>query len=55
MDLTGRIVSTPLVPVPCCNGKGRKYGVPLDDGPGIGIDTATVHKIERYEDSMPVK
>lgn len=39
----------------CGNGKGGKTNEPYDGGPGIGIDTATVHKIERYEDSTPVK
>lgn len=36
----------------CGNGKGGKINEPYDGGHGIGIDTATVHKIERYEDSV---
>ena len=39
----------------CGNGKGGKTNEPYDGGHGIGIDTATVHEIERYEDSVRAK
>ena len=38
----------------CCNGKGEKNNEPYDGGHGIGIDTATIHKIDMMEDSVPV-
>ena len=33
------------------NGKGGKTDAPYDGGPGIGIDTETVNRIQQYEDS----
>lgn len=39
----------------CGNGKGGKINEPYDGGHGIGIDTMTVHEIERYEESTPAK
>lgn len=36
----------------CGNGKGGRINEPYDGGHGVGIDTATVHEIERYEDSV---
>ena len=39
----------------CGNGKGGKVNGPYDGGHGIGIDTATVHKIEHCEDSVRAK
>ena len=39
----------------CGNGKGGRINEPYDGGHGVGIDTATVHEIGRYEDSTPAK
>lgn len=39
----------------CSDGKGGKINEPYDGGYGIGIDTETVNKIQRYEDSIRVK
>lgn len=36
----------------CSNGKGGKVNEFYDGGHGIGIDTATVNEIKRYEDSI---
>ena len=46
------IIGAALLVLSCGNGKGGKTNEPYDGGHGIGIDTATVHKIERYEDSV---
>lgn len=37
----------------CGNGKGRQFDEPYDGGHGIGIDTATIHQIDRMEDTTP--
>ena len=42
-----------LLLLSCGNGKGGKINDPYDGGHGVGIDTATVNEIVRYEDSMP--
>lgn len=49
------IVGVSLIVLSCGNGKGGKINEPYDGGHGIGIDTATVHEIERYEDSVRAK
>lgn len=49
------IVGVSLIVLSCGNGKGGKTNEPYDGGHGIGIDTATVHEIERYEDSVRAK
>ena len=49
------IIGVALLVLSCGNGKGGKTNEPYDGGHGIGIDTATVHKIESYEDSVPAK
>ena len=49
------IIGVALLVLSCENGKGGKINEPYDGGHGIGIDTATVNEIERYEDSMPAK
>ena len=36
-------------------GEGGKNEMPIDGGHGIGIDTATVNEIQRFENSMPAK
>ena len=41
-----------LVALSCGNGKGSMINEPYDGGHGIGIDTARVNEIERYEDSL---
>jgi hypothetical protein len=46
------IIGVALLVFSCGNGKGGKINEPYDGGHGIGIDTATVHKIEHYEDSV---
>ena len=46
------IIGVVFVALSCSNGKGGKINEPYDGGHGIGIDTATVHEIERYEDSL---
>ena len=46
------VLGVALVALSCNNGKGGKINEPFDGGHGIGIDTATVHEIERYEDSL---
>ena len=46
------IVGVALLILSCGNGKGGRINEPYDGGHGIGIDTATVHEIERYEDSL---
>ena len=46
------IIGIAFVALSCKNGKGGKINEPYDGGHGIGIDTATVHEIERYEDSL---
>lgn len=43
-----------LLLLSCGNGKRGESEVTCG-GPGIGIDTATVHEIERYEDSIRAK
>ena len=45
------IIVVSLLALSCGNGKGKKEEATCG-GPGIGIDTETVHKIERYEDSL---
>lgn len=47
------IIGVALVALSCGNGKGDKVNEPYDGGHGIGIDTATVNEIQRYEDDMP--
>ena len=49
------IIGVALLALSCDNGKGGKINEPYDGGPGIGIDTETVNKIQRYEDSIKVK
>ena len=49
------IIVLALLFLSCGNGKGGKNYEPLDGGHGIGIDTATVHEIERNEDSIKTK
>ena len=49
------IIAVLLLLLSCGNGKGGKINEPYDGGHGIGIDTATVHEIERYEDSIRAK
>lgn len=46
------ILGVALLLVSCDNGKRGKLNEPYDGGHGIGIDTATVQEIERYEDSL---
>ena len=46
------IVGVALLILSCGSGNGGKINKPYDGGHGIGIDTATVHEIERYEDSL---
>ena len=46
------IIMCVLLLMACSSGKGGKINEPYDGGHGIGIDTATVHEIERYEDSL---
>ena len=46
------ILGVALFLVACDNGKRGKINEPYDGGHGIGIDTATVHEIDRYEDSL---
>ena len=46
------IIVIAFVALSCGSGKGGKINKPYDGGHGIGIDTATVHEIERYEDSL---
>lgn len=46
------IISVALLAISCGNGKSRKYNEPYDGGHGIGIDTATAHEMQRYEDSL---
>ena len=47
------IICIALGALSCGNGKGDKVNEPYDGGHGIGIDTATVKEIQRYEDDMP--
>ena len=47
------IIGVALIMFSC--GNGGKNDKPIDGGHGIGIDTATVHEIERYEDSLKAK
>ena len=49
------VIGVALLVLSCGNGKGGKTNVPYDGGHGIGIDTATVHEIERGEDMTPAK
>ena len=49
------IIGVALLVLSCGNGKGGKTNEPYDGGHGIGIDTMTVHEIERYEESTPAK
>ena len=46
------ILGVAFVALSCGNGKGGKINEPYDGGHGIGIDTARVNEIERYEDSL---
>lgn len=46
------IIGLAFVAISCGNGKGGKINDPYDGGHGIGIDTARVNEIERYEDSL---
>ncbi len=47
------IIGVAFIALSCGNGKGGKINDPYDGGHGVGIDTATVNEIVRYEDSMP--
>lgn len=49
------IIGVALFALSCDNGKGGKLNEPSSGGPGIGIDTETVNKIQRYGDSIRVK
>lgn len=49
------IIGVAFVALSCSNGKGGNLNEPYDGGHGIGIDTATVHEIERCEDSLRTK
>ena len=49
------IILLALLLLSCGNSKSGKINEPIDGGHGIGIDTATVHQIERHEDSAPAK
>ena len=49
------IIGVAFVALSCSNGKGGNFNEPYDGGHGIGIDTATVHEIERCEDSLRTK
>ena len=46
------IIGVALLVLSCGNGKGGKINEPYDGGHGIGIDTARVNEIVRYEDSL---
>ena len=46
------IIGVALLVLSCGNGKGGRTNEPYDGGHGIGIDTATVHEIERNENSV---
>lgn len=41
-----------ILAIVACNGQGGKINKPYDGGHGIGIDTATIHQIEQFEDSL---
>lgn len=41
-----------LLALSCDNGKGDKVNELIDGGHGIGIDTISLHKIEKHEDSI---
>ena len=45
------IIGVAFMFISCANGKGGKTDVPYDGGPGIGIDTETVNRIQQYEDT----
>ena len=49
------IIGVALLALSCDNGKGGKINEPSSGGSGIGIDTETVNKIQRYEDSIRIK
>ena len=49
------IIGVALFALSCGNGKSDKMNEPYDGGHGIGIDTATVNEIQRYEDSTNEK
>lgn len=49
------VIGVALLFLSCGNGQGGKINQPYDGGHGIGIDTATVNEIKRYEDSIKVK
>ena len=51
MKHTPIIIIATLLLLSCGNGKGGKTDAPYDGGPGIGIDTETVNRIQQYEDS----
>lgn len=46
------IIGIALFFLSCSDGKGGKINQPYDGGHGIGIDTATMNQIQRYEDSI---
>ena len=50
MKHTPIILLLALLLLSCGNGKGGKINEPMDGGHGIGIDTATVHQIERNDE-----
>ena len=46
------IIVVALFFLSCGDGQGGKINKPYDGGHGIGIDTATMNQIQRYEDSI---
>lgn len=46
------IMGIALILLSCGDGQGGKINQPYDGGHGIGIDTATMNQIQRYEDSI---
>ena len=46
------IIGIALLILSCGNNQGGKINQPYDGGHGIGIDTATMNQIQRYEDSI---
>ena len=49
------LIGVTLFALSCGSNKGEKNNEPVDGGPGIGIDTVTVNKLERSmgEPSLP--
>ena len=46
------IIGIVILALSCGDGQGGKINQPYDGGHGIGIDTATMNQIQRYEDSI---